>query len=284
MISIALLSAGAAPADETALPKSRTGDVPKYLAVGGKGGQLPADCAVTIETRGTPSKESGRTNDAFQAWRFTSTAASRLDANGQAVATANFAGLSAACRTLLDGNLLGLAEATRGRVTPILTLLGTPCPGGGESIAVTVAGKTVRVDGQNCWTTSFADQKDQQRFDWLYASLRQLAVEAELSRWGTPVNGLELGIAPPWDAQGTAMPLFDGTNVQFTGVLRNSGKAPARLLPSIFMCLLGKGDPLFVSKLVFTPKDGGPALTAAFTGWNHLSLLDKNREGEGLHR
>jgi hypothetical protein len=50
-----------------------------------------------------------------------------------------------------------------------------------------------------------------------------------------------------------------------------------RLLPSIYTCLLGNGEPLLVSEVIFKPKTGGPAITARYRGWNHLSLKDEQR-------
>jgi type II secretory pathway pseudopilin PulG len=187
----------------------------QYLAIGSDGKQLPADFVVTIETSGSPTKESGVTNDVFQAWRFTGNTVSRLDPNEKVVSTFAFQDIQAVCRMLRDGDIVGLSAAPRGKGTQDITLLGTPCSFGFESIKVTVGGNVLAVHGQSCWVANFADPKDQQRFDRLYARLRAMAMEAEVVRWGQEVNGLQMGISAGWDITGAVKPLFDGTNIVF---------------------------------------------------------------------
>jgi hypothetical protein len=267
------------PAD--ANDKNATAAIAKHLDIGAKGGQLPADFAVTIETTGQPTKESGVTNAVFQAWRFTGNTVSRLDPSENVMSTFAFQEIQAVCRMLRDGDIVGLSNSPRGKERQAITLLGTPCSFGYESIKVTVEGKMLAVHGQSCWVANFADQKDQQRFDRMYARLRAMAMVAEVVRWGREVNGLQMGISAGWDVTGVVKPLFDGTNIVFGVNLRNCGDSTVRLLPSIYTCLLGNGEPLLVSEVIFKPKNGGPSITARYKGWNHLSLEDEQRaEGE----
>ena len=102
--------------------------------------------------------------------------------------------------------------------------------------------------------------------------------------WGEVVNGLQLGISPPlkWseadEFSGSDEPVFDGGNLHVTVHLRNVGKSPVRLLPSVWDCLaMGDAGAIPVSKLALTPTKGGKTLTVAYHGWNHLRLLDRRR-------
>jgi hypothetical protein len=257
-----LVRAGA-PAVEKKQTAAET--IGKYLALGAAGEKLPASFSVSIETQGSPTKESGKTNELFDAWRFTHDSVSQLDAKHQVVATRPFRGIKEMCRTLVNGDLGALADMPRGRVTPILTLLGTPCAGGHESITVTVEGKSLRVDGQSCWTTSFADEKHQERFTQLYRALGKAArapIASETIRWGTPVNGLQLGIAPPVNKEGDPEATFDGNALRARVFCRNAGEASVRLLASVHTCLLGGGgnNALLASEVTLAPKDGGKAM------------------------
>ncbi|MEI8122649.1 MAG: hypothetical protein WCI20_11390 [bacterium] len=103
--------------------------------------------------------------------------------------------------------------------------------------------------------------------------------DLETIRWGTPVNGLQLGIAPPVSKNGVPEAIFDGHALRVRVFCRNAGAVPVRLLASVHTCLLGEGgnNALLASELTLTPKDGGKTISVAYQGWNHLSLLDKRR-------
>jgi len=110
------------------------------------------------------------------------------------------------------------------------------------------------------------------------------SIAAETIRWGTPVNGLQLGIAPPVSKNGDTEVLFDGNALRVRVFCRNAGDAPVRLLASVHTCLLGEGgnNALLASELTLAPKDGGKTISVTYQGWNHLSLLDKRRsKGKG---
>jgi hypothetical protein len=102
--------------------------------------------------------------------------------------------------------------------------------------------------------------------------------EMETVRWGESARGLQLGISPMAGTNGVTLPVVDGQTIRLETRLRNSGETPVRILAPIYRCLLGGGDPLFVSQIVFTPKNGGPSVVATYQGWNHLSLLDVRRK------
>lgn len=96
--------------------------------------------------------------------------------------------------------------------------------------------------------------------------------------WGKAVNGLQLGISPPFELREGKAELFDGTNLCINVHLRNVSQAPIRLLPSIYHCLaFGDGGANLVTHLILQPNNGGDSLTVSYQGWNHLLLLDKRR-------
>lgn len=279
------LVVGAGQADEPARDnqKETAAVIAKWLSIGAEGGALPSDFAVTIETGGYPIKESGKTNRLFDAWCFTPDSVSELNAKHEVVATSPFQGIKKVCWALAHSDLMALANAPRGtKTTGKITLLGIPCLGGMESITVTADGRSIRVIGESCMLPGFANKKHQERFTSIYRALRNAAravIAPEKIHWGTPVNGLQLGIAPPVTENGDPEPIFDGNALRVRVFCRNAGDVPVRLLASVHLCLLGEGgrNALLASELVLTPKDGGQSISITYQGWNHLSLLDKRR-------
>lgn len=93
--------------------------------------------------------------------------------------------------------------------------------------------------------------------------------------WGKAV-GLQLGISPPMKAKWKQEAMYEGGNLHVEVYLRNTGKQPIRLLPSIHQCVaVGPNAALYATRLHLLPAQGGRPLTVTYQGHNHLRLLDK---------
>ncbi|MDG2122691.1 MAG: ankyrin repeat domain-containing protein [Verrucomicrobiales bacterium] len=90
--------------------------------------------------------------------------------------------------------------------------------------------------------------------------------------WGSPVDGLQLGITTVSDRHGVQAPYIEAH-------LRNVTDTPRTLLTSIHECLAfgPQAGSLLATELHLAPVGGGAPVTLFFHGANHLNLLDKNR-------
>ena len=93
--------------------------------------------------------------------------------------------------------------------------------------------------------------------------------------WGKSVNGLQLGISPPTDAQGNATAAFDGKHVQAQVYLRNISDRTIQVFPSVYTCLaVGSGGACLASQLQLRPQQGGEPHLVTYQRGNHLWSLD----------
>ena len=80
--------------------------------------------------------------------------------------------------------------------------------------------------------------------------------------WGEVVNGLRLGISPPFESSEGEAVTFDGTTLRVDVHLRNASQSPVSLFPSVYQCLaFGPHGASLVSHLSLQPNQDGAPLT-----------------------
>jgi hypothetical protein len=189
LAAMILALAIAGQAEEAAEPtaKETAAVIARYLSDGpNASAELPLDFAVTIETTGAVENS---TNTVFDAWRFTPTTVNRLNEKQEVVESAPFHQIGKITEVLRQGKLIDLVDAPRGTKDRTLTLLGTPCKYGYESIKVTANGRTLNVHGESCWANSFANENHRRQFKAIYGQIRSMAIDAIKNHPSAPLEG-----------------------------------------------------------------------------------------------